>query len=84
VGCALFSAKLRLCLGDRTTADRISLLEAHNQQIERLPSAVQGSSEVKNYGDRAVVHQGNLHVGAEDAGFDVGAEVTQGLHHGAD
>jgi DNA-binding transcriptional MerR regulator len=93
-------------LGERTTADRISLLEAHNQQIdtqiERLranqrqiqgkisyyrslrPSAVQDSSEVKNDGDRAVVQQGNLHVGAEDAGFDVGAEVTQRLHHGGD
>jgi hypothetical protein len=43
-----------------------------------------GRLEVDDDGDGAVVDEGDLHVGAEDAGFDAGTEIPQVRYHGAD
>jgi DNA-binding transcriptional MerR regulator len=86
--------------GEGTVADRVTLLEEHDQQIDKQIEALRANqgqiqakiryyrsrrpSQVDDEGERSVVQQGHLHVGSERTGLDAGPEVAQRPDHGVD
>jgi DNA-binding transcriptional MerR regulator len=87
-------------IGEGTVADRITLLEEHDKQIDKQIEALRANqgqiqakiryyrsrrpSQVDDEGQRSVVQQGHLHVSSERTGLDASPEVAQRPDHGVD